>query len=805
MSRDGENERRADLHLIHRFFSLKNWKTFAFQEQTWRAYSSGQSGLIHIPTGFGKTLASFMGPLARLEREKKSGLQVLYISPLRALTRDIEKSLNEPVALLNLNIIIKSRTGDTSSYQRQKQKEKQPHILITTPESLAILLTDPLSSEQFANLHTIIIDEWHELLSSKRGAFLELFLARLRGISPQLQTWAMSATLANLELAAQAAVGLTVRPQIIQATDKKEIEIETLLPAGVSSIPWGGHLGLFSLKEVLQKVDIKKSALLFTHTRAQSERWYRALLSAKPEWKDKIALHHGSLDVKERERIEAGLKLGLINLVVCTSSLDLGVDFSPVDQVFQVGSPKSVSKVLQRAGRSGHQPGAKSKITLIPTHALEILEVEALIRALAAAQIEPKEPTVLPLDVLAQHLMTCAMGGGFARDTILEEIKNTYSYRSLKTADFDPVLLLLTQGGESLKHYPEYHRIRERGGIYRISKIKFARLHKLNIGTIPSESTLDLKFSRGERIGSIEESFASNLKAGDCFIFGGKALEFVKIWQNAVFAKTSTRKSALIPRWQGSRLPLSSVLSKHLREALDLSQQPILGIQRQVSHVPAVNEILLETFKSREGHHLFFYPFEGRLVHQGMAALFAHRLSQVHKTTFSMAVNDYGFELLTQDPHPFADLFEDQTITQENFLLEDIQISLNLTELAKRKFRDIARISALVFKNHAGSIKTSRQVQSSASLIYDVLKEYEPNHVLLRQAREEVLDQQFELERLRHFFQRMKVSKIKRSSLTAPSPFSFPLMMERISGILSHETLAERIYKMKAKWTQNAA
>ncbi|HEU4537758.1 MAG TPA: DEAD/DEAH box helicase, partial [Polyangiaceae bacterium] len=403
----------ASLERLRGWFLSKGWAPFAFQEEAWAAFRAGKSGLVHVPTGAGKTYAAYFGPLAETLDAGQRGLQIVYITPLRAVSRDIELALRAPVEALGYGLEVESRTGDTSSSARQRQKRRPPEVLITTPESLSLLLCQADAAAYFAGLRAVLVDEWHELLSTKRGTQVELALARLRRFAPGLRTWAMSATLANLREAARAAVGAGAEPALVTAPLARPVQVETLLPSEVDAFPWAGHLGLTMLEPVLEVIAKKGTTLLFTNTRSQAERWYQAIVEARPRWQDKIALHHGSLDRAERERVEGGLKAGTLRAVVATSSLDLGVDFAPVERVVQIGSPKGVGRMLQRAGRAAHRPGAPSELWLVPTHALELVEIAAARRALAAAAVEARAPLDRPFDVLAQHLVTCARGGGF--------------------------------------------------------------------------------------------------------------------------------------------------------------------------------------------------------------------------------------------------------------------------------------------------------------------------------------------------------------------------------------------------------
>ncbi|MEM1063469.1 MAG: helicase-related protein, partial [Planctomycetota bacterium] len=469
----------------------------------------------------------------------------------------------------------------------------------------------------------------HELLGSKRGTQAELALARLRRLRPGLRVWGLSATLGNLDVA----MGTLLGPRhagdgvLISAKTKTNYKIDTALPPEIDRFPWAGHLGTSMVDAVVGAVEEARTTIVFTNVRSAAELWYQAILKKRPDWAGLIAVHHGSLDGETRGWVEAGLKAGKLKCVVSTSSLDLGVDFSPVDRVLQVGSPKSVARLLQRAGRSGHRPGESSRVTGIPTNALELIEFAACRDALQAGFIESREPFENPTDVLVQHAVTVAVGGGFARDALLEEVRETRAFADLTAPEWDWVLDFVTRGGEALRAYEEYRRVVERDGSYVVEDRQIARRHKLAIGTITADEAVDVCYTTGGRIGQVEESFVSKLNPGDCFIFAGRVLEFVRVRDMKALVKKATKKTRIVPRWGGGRMPLSGTLSEAIRRKLDEARRdiydgpemravrPILETQAAFSRLPAVDELLIEKIKTREGHHLFVYPFAGRLVH----------------------------------------------------------------------------------------------------------------------------------------------------------------------------------------------
>jgi ATP-dependent helicase Lhr and Lhr-like helicase len=640
------------LSVLREWFASIGYMPFAFQEEAWAAFRAGKNGLINVPTGAGKTYASYIGPLSELLENPNDGLQILIITPLRALSRDMEKSLEAPIQGLNLPFRVESRTGDTSTTLRARQRKELPHILITTPESLNLLLSYSDARERFAQLRAIIVDEWHELVTSKRGIQIELALARLRHFSPSLRTWALSATMPNLEEAARCIVGIGQEAVVVKAALPRPIEIEALIPREMEVFPWAGHLGSIMLEQLLEILDIDVSTLMFTNVRSHAERWYQDILEAKPEWAGLMAVHHGSLSKPEREFVEEGLKSGYIKLVICTSSLDLGVDFAPVERVFQLGSPKGVARIIQRAGRAAHRPGASCKITCVPTQALELIEISAVRQAIADNKLEPRLSLKKPYDVLVQHIVTCALGGGFTATDLYQEVITAASYETLTREEFDWILELVCQGGNALRAYPEYRKVEEQDGLFTVPDKRIAQLHRLNIGTISADTAMHIAFLKGKSLGQVEESFVSRLKKGDIFTFAGRTLEFVMIREMTAYVRLSTRKSNVVPRWSGGRLPLSSSLASYFRQTLQQNRtrlgkepelqalKPIFDLQRDRSRIPKANELLAEGFRSRQGHHLFLYPFEGRAVHEGLAALMAYRMSQMEKLTFQMTIND---------------------------------------------------------------------------------------------------------------------------------------------------------------------
>jgi ATP-dependent Lhr-like helicase len=802
---------------LERWFGDNGWRAFDFQREVWAAYLRGESGLVHSATGSGKTLAVWLGALAEwMGSESNSAtpaLRVLWITPMRALAADTKLSLERAVQGLELPWTVGLRTGDTPSAERAKQDRRLPSALVTTPESLSLLLSRADAREKLSELRLVVVDEWHELLGNKRGVMTELALARLRRWSPKLRTWGLSATLGNIEEALERLIPSTdVARRVVKGVSDKQIVIDTLIPPEVDRFPWAGHIGLAMLEPVIEAIDGARSTLVFTNVRSSAEAWYQGLLEARPEWAGIIGLHHGSLDADVRRWVEEGLKEGRLKAVVATSSLDLGVDFSPVERVLQIGSAKGVARLLQRAGRSGHAPGQASRVTSVPSHALEFVEAAALRRAARANRVEAREPVDRPLDLLTQHLVTIATGEGFEEEAMKAEVRSTRAYRDLDDAEWRWALDFVTRGGDALKAYPEYRKV-ERGedGIYRVKDAAIAKRHRMSIGTIVSDAAVNVQYMRGKRLGNVEESFVARLSPGDTFVFAGSLLEFIRVENMTAYVRPGKPGSAVIPRWDGGRCPLSSEVADSIREMLELhidgrEDEPemkvvkrLLKLQHAWSRVPRRREMLVEQVQTREGHHIFFYPFEGRSVHLGLSALLAHRIGRTRSATFSLAFTDYGFELLSRERFELLPLLKGGLLSTGH-LLEDMLASLNAAELSKRQFREIARVAGLVFQGYPGQPKTNRQVQATSGLIWEVFARWDPANPLLGQAEREVLARQLEYSRLTQALARMASSPVVLRQAHKPTPFAFPIMVSRFREKLTSEKLADRVRKMQLEF-----
>ncbi|WP_367209226.1 ligase-associated DNA damage response DEXH box helicase [Sphingobacterium sp. R2] len=797
--------------IVSNYFESQGNSPFSFQTKAWEKYAQGYSGLVIAPTGFGKTFSLFMAVLIdflnKPERYQK-GLKLLWITPLRSLAKDLARAMQKAIDDIGLDWVVEVRNGDTDAKVKARQTRSMPDILLVTPESLHLLLAHKQRDKYFKNLQCVTVDEWHELMGNKRGVMVELALAFLKSQFRALRVWGITATIGNLDEAMEVLLPTEKKRIKIVAKEKKRIAIKPIYPSKVELLPWAGHLGGNLADQVVPIILNSKSTILFTNTRSQSEMWYQLLLQAHPDFAGQIALHHSSIDAHIREWIEENLSSGKLKAVVSTSSLDLGVDFKPVDTVIQVGSSKGVARFMQRAGRSGHSPFETSTIYFVPTHSLELIEVAALKDAVKTQTIENRDPMVQTFDVLVQFMVTIALGGGFRSEELHATIANTHAFRYMEEQEWQWCMYFITAGGKIGKRYEEFHKvIQDDDGNWIIKNRRLALLHRLNIGAIVGDAMMRVKFLSGGYIGMIEEYFISKLKKGERFILAGRILELIMVKDMTVFVKNSSGK-AITPSWLGGRLPLSSNLSHFLRKKLSESQTPpsnekelqflapLIAKQSSLSAVPSESEFLVEHIKTKEGYHLFFYPLEGRLIHEVMAALVAYRISKLYPISFSMAMNDYGFELYSDKEIQLTQTQLEAALSRKN-LMEDVISSINSAEMASRKFRDIAVISGLVVQNYPGTQQNNKSLQASSGIIFRVLMEHDPDNLLLKQAFSEVFNQQLEEYRLVKAFDRINNSKIRYTFAQEYTPLSFPIKVDSLRQSLSSEALIERIQRME--------
>jgi len=801
------------LQQVEAWVAARGWTPFPFQRAVWRAVRAGESGLLHATTGAGKTYAVWLGALAALQSRKAPRgappLTVLWLTPMRALAADTLAALKAAADGIAPAWTLDARTGDTGSAARARQAQRLPTALVTTPESLSLLLTAPDARERLGQVAMVVVDEWHELIGNKRGVQVQLALARLRAWNPGLRTWGLSATLGNLAEARDVLTGPA--GHIVQGQVPKPLAIDTLVPDEVQRFPWAGHLGLSMLPAVVREIESSRSLLAFTNTRSQAELWYQALIEARPDWAGVIALHHGSLDRSVREWVEAGLKNGSLKAVVATSSLDLGVDFSPVERVLQIGSAKGVARLMQRAGRSGHAPGQTSRITLVPTHSIELLEAAAARRAVKQGHVEPRHSPDKPFDVLVQHVVTVALGGGFEAEALLAEVRTAWAYRHLTDEEWQWVLDFAGRGGPSLTAYPDYQRIHlGDDGLYRVTEPQLARRHRMSIGTIVSDANLKVSFLRGPVLGTIEEGFIARLKAGDCFLFGGRLLELVRVHDMTAFVRAAKGRRPAVPRWNGGKMPMSSELAAAMLEEMAdaaprlergavspeiAALRPLLAVQQRASALPVPGAVLVEHLVSREGHHLYVYPFAGRQVHLALGTLWAWRYARVVPRQVSVSFNDYGLELLSDEP---LDPDVLPTLLDTTDLLTDVLHSINAAELSMRRFREIARVSGLVFPGFPGANKSAKQIQASSSLFFEVFRKHDPANLLLTQAEREVLRQEYEIDRLAATLDDLRARRWDVHRIARVTPFAMPLLVERFRERLSTRDLQDRLQRLLA-------
>lgn len=825
--------------VIVKWLETKNYKPFKFQQETWEEIHLQQSGLVNAPTGCGKTFSVFLGAVIQFinnnpktyTSKQKCGLQLLWITPLRALAKDIARAMTEVVTELGMQWNIGIRNGDTDINERQRQRRQMPEVLIITPESLQLILAQKNYPEHFKSLKILAVDEWHELLGSKRGVQVELAISRLVALSivnkDNLSLWGISATIGNLEqardvlLSPLSLINNFEKGRIVSAEIHKKIQIQSIFPDEIEKYPWAGHLGIKLVDKVIPIIMESVTTLIFINTRGMSEMWYQSILTACPELAGAIALHHGSVEQELRLWVEEALHTTKLKCVVCTASLDLGVDFRPVETVIQVGSPKGVARFLQRAGRSGHQPDATSKIYFLPTHSLELVEAAALKEAAKISFIENREPRILCFDVLIQYLSTLAISDGFLPPLILKEIRSTFCYKDILQSEWEQILHFITEGGVALQQYDDYKKVEVINGVFKINNRRIAMRHRMHIGTIVSDPMLKVKFISGGFIGVIEEYFIARLSPGDVFTLSGRTVEFVMVKEMTALVRKSNASKSIIPSWNGGRMPLSANLGFMLRQKFEqiaqgLNQgstfesheelkalQPLFQLQGYLSHIPGDNELLIEQVETKDGFHLFVFPFEGRLVHEAMAAILAYRIGKIIPITFSFAMNDYGFELLSDQPIPVDDSNVYELFSPEN-LVTDIQRSVNSAEMARRTFRDIAVIGGLIFQGMPGERKKARHLQSSASLLFNVFAEYEPKNILLRQAYNEVMEIQMEEVRLRNMLERIQRSNIIITFPKRLTPFCFPIKVDSMRENLSSEKLEDRVKRMQSMLEKQA-
>jgi ATP-dependent Lhr-like helicase len=769
--------------LFSRWFAQRGWAPRAHQLEVLEAAQAGDSVLLIAPTGGGKTLAGFLPSLVALAETPYDGLHTLYVSPLKALATDIARNLTRPVEEMRLTLTIDTRTGDTSSDRRRKQKEAPPNILLTTPESLALLISLPEAPAMFGGLRRVIIDEVHALAGTKRGDQLALCLARLSALSPDARRIGLSATVAHpaalMAYVSTDGHGGGVRK--IEVGGGAPPEIGMILPEG--RLPWSGHMGLFSAPEIMARILEATTTIVFVNTRAQAELMFQALWRLNDQTLP-IALHHGSLDLEQRQRVEKAMAEGKLRAIVATSSLDLGIDWGGVDQVLQVGAPKGVSRLLQRVGRSNHRMEEASKAILVPANRFEVLECEAAILGVAANELDGDPPAPGGLDVLAQHLLGCACSASFLPDEMFAEVRRAAPYAALTRRDFDDVLGFVENGGYALQAYETYRKLfRDSEGRVHVRSDRIARMHRMNIGTIVEAPVLKVRYAGrgGGSLGEVEEYFVNMLVPGDTFMFAGRLLKFLRLREAIVEVTDGGTGDPKVPAYAGGRMPMTTNLADRVRSMLQNPQtwhafpeqvQEWLGLQKLRSRLPGRNDLLVETFPRGDRWYLVAYCFEGRQAHQTLGMLLTRRMERFGFAPLGFVATDYVLAAWSaREPHDVARLFE------EDMLGDDVEAWMAESSMLRRSFRRIAVIAGLIERHHPGADKNRRQVTVNSDLIYDVLRRHQPDHILLRATRADAAGGLTDLGRISGMLRRIK-GRVTHMVLSRVSPLAVPVLLD---------------------------
>jgi ATP-dependent Lhr-like helicase len=826
-----------------RWFADRGWQPRAHQLDLLAKARTGRSVLLIAPTGAGKTLAGFLPTLvdlseARLERRgtrasklrsvghdvrRDGGLHTLYISPLKALAVDIARNLEQPVAQMNLPIRIETRTGDTPASKRQRQRRDPPDILLTTPEQLALILASPDAPYLFGSLKRVVLDELHALVTSKRGDLLSLGLARLFRLAPGLASVGLSATVATPD---------DLRRYLVpQSTDRPALADLVVAEGGAAPnvtmldtaerLPWAGHSAQHALGEIYDLIKRHRTALVFVNTRSQAERIFQELWRINDDGLA-IALHHGSLDVAQRRKVEAAMADGRLRAVVCTSSLDLGVDWGDVDLVINVGAPKGSSRLLQRIGRANHRMDEPSRGVLVPANRFEVLECRAALDAIAVNQQDTPPARTGALDVLAQHVLGCACGAPFLADELFAEVRSAAPYAGLARADLDAAIDFVATGGYALKAYERFAKIRQgKDGRWRISHPAVAQRYRMNVGTIVEADMLKVRLVRaragkalprgGRLLGEVEEYFIEMLVPGDTFVFAGEVLKYEAMARDEVYASRAAAENPKVPSYEGGKFPLSTYLADRVRgiiserdawRGLPDQVRDWLEIQAWRSLVPGRRELLVETFPRADKHYLVCYPFEGRLAHQTLGMLLTRRLERARLRPLGFVANEYALAVWGLGDLALhigrGDLSLDALFDQD-MLGDDLEAWLAESSLMKRTFRTCAIIAGLIERRFPGKEKSQRQVTVSTDLIYDVLRGHEPDHILLRAARADAATGLLDIARLAAMLSRSK-GRIVHKALDHVSPLAVPVMLEigrePVHGEAGDALLAETVEEL---------
>ncbi|MBK8455753.1 MAG: ligase-associated DNA damage response DEXH box helicase [Phyllobacteriaceae bacterium] len=804
------------------WFASRGWTPRPHQAKLLDLAAKGHSALLIAPTGAGKTLAGFLPSLVELAQrgrlrpgEAWRGPHTLYISPLKALAVDIERNLSRPVAEMGLDIAIETRTGDTPAHKRQRQKLSPPDILLTTPEQLALLIAQPDAERFFAQLRHAIFDELHALVTSKRGHLLALGLARLRKLAPALRTTGLSATVADPDalrrwLASQENTGAMAELVAVDGGAKPEISVLF----SDERVPWAGHSALYAVGDIYEEIKRRRTTLLFVNTRSQAELLFQALWTANDD-NLPIALHHGSLDVSQRRRVEEAMQRNALRAIVATSTLDLGIDWGDVDMVIHVGAPKGASRLQQRIGRANHRMDEPSRGLLVPSNRFEVLECVAALQASGAGAQDTPPLLDGAMDVLAQHVLGVACAGPFDEDALFDEIRSAEPYVGLDRGTFADTIDFVATGGYSLRAYERYAKIRKAAdGRWRIANPRVAQQYRLNVGTIIEAPMLAIRYVRrgrgagrgGPTLGKIEEYFVESLRHGDTFLFAGRVLRFEGIRENECYVSDGSGSDVMVPAYMGGKFPLSTYLAESVRamiadpaRARGLPPQVLewLELQGKKSVLPKRTELLVETFPNGSRHFLVAYPFEGRLAHQTLGMLLTRRLERAGAKPLGFIASDYALsvwgledmgEMVRRRAFSLDELFS------EDMLGDDLEAWLDESWMLKRTFRNCAVIAGLIEKRYPGQEKSGRQVNVGADLIYDVLRAHEPDHFLLRATRADAAAGLLDVRRLADMLARIR-GNIVHKRLGHVSPLAVPVLLdigrEPVQGGAKESLLAE--------------
>jgi len=772
-------------NILADWFAARGWRPHAHQLAMLEAARAGQSALLIAPTGGGKTLAGFLPSLVDLISgdAPEDGLHTLYISPLKALAVDIHRNLEVPIAEMALPIRAETRTGDTPQSKRQRQRKKPPHMLMTTPESLALLLSYEDAPEIFASLQCVILDELHAIEDNKRGDLLALGLSRLQALAPHVRRVGLSATVADPDRLRRwfSTTANADDVELVLGVDGAEPDV-AVLETG-ARLPWSGHMGAHAVPEIYDLLKDGGTTLVFVNTRAQAEIVFQELWRLNED-NLRIALHHGSLAVEQRRKVEAAMVRGELDAVVATSSLDLGVDWAAVDLVVQVGAPKGATRLLQRIGRANHQLDNPSRAVLVPANRFEVLECRAALDAIAAHTLDgvPERPG--GLDVLAQHILGAACAGPVDRDALFEQVRTAGPYAGLTREDYDDVFGFVATGGYALGAYDRFKRLfRKSDGLYEITSKTAIRDYRMNVGTIVEAPTLKVRLGRGRVLGEVEESFVNHLTEGDTFIFAGRLLEFVELRETSVITRPGKGDAPAVPAYVGGRLPLSTHLADRVRTILSdpktwsgLPEQVAewLEVQRWRSLLPSRDGLLVESFPRGNKHYLVAYCFEGRNAHQTLGMLLTKRMERAGLNPLGFVATDYVIGVWSTRSVEAADM---ESLFSEDMLGDDLEAWMAESSMLKRTFRNVAVIAGLIQRRHPGEEKSRRQVTFNSDLIYDVLRTHEPNHVLLRATRADAASGLTDVRRLAGMLARVK-GKITHRHLDRVSPLAVPILLE---------------------------